>query len=210
MKNSTINYYDLNAQKYSDTTLNVKMSEQIDYFCSKLSPGASILDVGCGSGRDSLFFIKNNFQVTSIDASKELANLASNLIGQKVIVTKIEDFKMEDSFDAVWAMASLLHLKKEDLPKALDNCISSMKKVQTGLFFASFKMGEGESYDENGRFFSYYKEEELSAILKNTGSFDQVEFFVNKDKLGRGNDWISFCATTTPELKKEKNKKPKC
>lgn len=200
MKNSTINYYDLNAQKYAESTVNVEVSEQIKNFCSQLSPNSKILDIGCGSGRDSLYFINNGFKVCPIDASNELAKIASELIQQEVTVCKIEEFKKENEFDAIWAMASLLHLKKIDLPIALNNCVQSFKKDQQGLLFASFKVGNGESYDENGRFFSYYQPEELKSILESTEYFDKIEYQINKDKMGRGNDWISFCATKKMNL----------
>jgi 2-polyprenyl-3-methyl-5-hydroxy-6-metoxy-1,4-benzoquinol methylase len=153
MKNPTINYYDLNAKKYIETTINIAAGEPIKSFCSQLKPNANILDVGCGSGRDSLYFINRGFSVVAIDASKQLANLASAVIQQDVLVTSIENLKIENEFDAVLCMASLLHLKKNDLPSATKNCSKSLKENQEGLFFASFKIGYGESYDDNGRFF---------------------------------------------------------
>jgi len=210
MKNSTINYYDLNAKKYLDSTINIKVSEELENFCLNLKPGAKILDVGCGSGRDSLHFIQNGFNVVSIDASSELAKLASEQIKQQVIVKKIEDLDFKNEFDAVWCMASLLHLKKEALPLAINNCIKALKSESEGLFFASFKNGNGSAYDENGRFFSYYQQEELKEILEQTQCFKNIEFTSNKDKLGRNDvNWISFIAQKKYDLNLENKSKTK-
>jgi len=204
MKNSTINYYDLNAQKYSDSTIVAEVSEQLQGFCSKLKPNAKILDVGCGSGRDSLYFINNGFNVVAIDASENLAKLASEIIKQNVFVSSIEGLKIENEFDGVWCMASLLHFKKEVLPLAIKNCIKSLNENERGLFFASFKIGNGESYDENGRVFSYYQPDELTDILDKTGYFSSIDLNISEDKMGRGNNWVSFVAQKKPNLTFEK------
>ena len=49
----TIDYYDNNAENYADSTANIDFSEMQDAFLSEIKAGASILDLGCGSGRDS-------------------------------------------------------------------------------------------------------------------------------------------------------------
>jgi SAM-dependent methyltransferase len=200
MKNSTINYYDLNAKKYIENTINIAVGDPIKLFCSQLNPGANILDVGCGSGRDSLYFIQYGFNVVAIDASAQLAKLASDVIKQDVIVTSIENLKIENKFDAVWCMASLLHLKKSALPLAIKNCIQSLKENEDGLLFASFKIGDGESHDDNGRFFSYYQPDELKNILEKTGFFSSITLIVSEDNMGRENNWVSVIAKKKLEL----------
>ena len=201
MKNSTINYYDLNAQKYAESTINVKISESLEMFCKNLPEKARVLDVGCGSGRDSLYFKSKGFNVTAIDASAELAKFASKQIGQEVLIRDVKDLGFKNEFDAVWCMASLLHLKKDELPLAIKNCIQSLKVEEPGFFFASFKIGNGSGYDENGRFFSYYQKEELKEILENTQYFEKIQFQENEVKLGRNEvSWISFVAQKKPNL----------
>ena len=49
----TIDYYDNNAENYADSTANIDFSKMQDAFLSEIKAGASILDFGCGSGRDS-------------------------------------------------------------------------------------------------------------------------------------------------------------
>ena len=57
-------YYDAHAKEYAALTVRADMSQAYDRFLAYLPAGAGILDAGCGSGRDSLFFLKNGYEVT--------------------------------------------------------------------------------------------------------------------------------------------------
>ena len=58
----TITYYNQNASEYVSSTVDVAFSEPQDAFLSLLPPAASILDFGCGSGRDAKYFTENGFR----------------------------------------------------------------------------------------------------------------------------------------------------
>ena len=75
-KNQTIAYYDDPANAYADQTLHADMSESYERFEKYLTPGAAVLDAGCGSGRDSLHFMQAGYAVPAIDASKEMSAVA--------------------------------------------------------------------------------------------------------------------------------------
>ncbi len=83
---SAIDYYNENAKEYFDKTFKLDMSPIYSEFLSELRPKDRILDVGCGSGRDSKYFLEHGYDVVSIDGSFELAKLASAYIGKEVIV----------------------------------------------------------------------------------------------------------------------------
>jgi trans-aconitate methyltransferase len=69
-----------------------------------------ILDAGCGSGRDSSYFLDKGFDVSAFDASAELAKLASQLIHRPVTVCQFNEYESDKPFDGIWACASLLHV----------------------------------------------------------------------------------------------------
>ena len=204
----TEDYYNKNAEEFMERTFNLDMSETLQQFTNKLAPGAKVLDVGCGSGRDTLTLKSLGYEVTAFDASEELVKLASQKINHPIIHMKIEDMNWKEEFDGVWAMASLLHLKKDEMPFNLKKIMDSLKP--DGTFFLSLKAGEGEGVDSMGRFFSYYSTEEVTKLFKDIG-YENVEFFSNEDGLKRDVVWISALVTKTPELNLEskKSKSPK-
>lgn len=83
--NSTIDYYDKNAEKYAKDTLFADISPAIEKFLSYVLPGGHIFDIGCGSCRDSVTFRCRGFDVTPMDASKELCELARKNFGFDVL-----------------------------------------------------------------------------------------------------------------------------
>lgn len=194
-KEKTLDYYNQHANEFVENTFHAQISQSLERFIHLLPKKAHILDVGCGSGRDSLYFLNQGYSVVSFDASEEVAKIAEKTIQHPVLVQDIETMPWNNEFDGVWAMASLLHLPKEKLFLAITHCVKALKSEESGYFFASFKIGSGEYYDEKRRFFSYYQPEELKEILDNTDYFTNITYDINEDSLGRaGLSWISFFA----------------
>ena len=81
---NTLNYYDSNAKSYFENTMQGNFQENYDRFLNKIPKGAFILDFGCGSGRDSKYFLENGYEVEAIDGSIEICKLACEYIGQDV------------------------------------------------------------------------------------------------------------------------------
>lgn len=160
---STQSFYQSNAEHYFVETQAMSMSEELELFTEQLEPGAHILDLGCGSGRDSKFFIDQGFKVTAIDGSSELAKKASEYLGQTVEEKLFQHIEYDREFDAVWACASLLHCPKHQLLDVLKRVIRALKPG--GLLFMSFKHGEQESFDNKGRYFNNQTEASLGELL---------------------------------------------
>src|SRR5690348_11531546 len=100
-------FYRQNARAYAAETLGVDMGTLYEPFLALLPAGGHILDAGCGSGRDAREFKRQGYHVTAIDASPELARLASETTGEPVRVLRFEEMMYEAEFDGVWACASL-------------------------------------------------------------------------------------------------------
>ena len=118
--NETLAYYNQNADAFIEGTQNADMSEQYRFFLKYLTPGCKLLDLGCGSGRDSAYFSSLGFEVTAVDGSEELCKRVIANYGIDAICISFEDISFTAEFDAVWACASLLHVKKADIPNVLD------------------------------------------------------------------------------------------
>ncbi|MBM6861929.1 class I SAM-dependent methyltransferase, partial [Clostridium saudiense] len=147
-----------------------------------VKPSGKVLDLGCGSGRDSLYFKNAGFDVTSVDGSIELAKEAEKLINQEVIVSKFEDFKSEERFDGIWACASLLHVRRENIGEVLRNLADNLNKGS--VFYLSFKYGDDEYIDERGRYFNCYKEEGFEKMVSSIKEYKVKSMYKTGDSLG--------------------------
>ncbi|MCR5721877.1 MAG: class I SAM-dependent methyltransferase [Lachnospiraceae bacterium] len=164
--NKNIEYYNENAQRFYETTVNVDMSLWRDKFESYVVDGGRILDAGCGSGRDSKAFKKHGYSVVAIDASKEMCRLASELLDQEVWQMRFDEIAFDEEFDGIWACASLLHVHMDELPGILNKLRKALKK--SGILYASFKYGEGER-NRGERTFSDFTEESVRKLLEEAG-----------------------------------------
>jgi 2-polyprenyl-3-methyl-5-hydroxy-6-metoxy-1,4-benzoquinol methylase len=155
----TLEYYQRNAKEFFSQTINVDMQNVYHPFLeylpkTHLSNQQKILDVGCGSGRDSVFFANKGFEVVAIDGSKSLIELAqqtdTRIDWQCLRFDEIAKQSWQNQFTGIWACASLLHVPFDDLPKILNDLLSCLRP--TGILYASFKYGDNER-EKDGRFF---------------------------------------------------------
>lgn len=143
---STIQYYDENAREFISRTLNSDMSNIYKRFQQFLPEKATILDVGCGSGRDSRYFLNNGYSVSSFDASKKLCLEASKILGVPVTNATFDSFSTTEKFDGIWACASLLHVARARQIRMINKFLRFLKK--SGVFYASWRYGDGEAIEE--------------------------------------------------------------
>lgn len=188
--NQTIDYYNENADKFYENTVNADMSEQYQHFLKFLNQGTKILDLGCGSGRDSKYFIDNGYMVTAIDGSEKLCEKASHLIGQEVKCVDFGDISFEDEFDGIWACASLLHVNKKEMSNIMWKLNKSLK--QDGVMYCSFKYGE-ESGQRNGRYFLDMTEELFESLMNEVEKYEVLEMYITGDvRMGRYHEkWLN-------------------
>ncbi len=159
----SIDYYNQFADTFSDATLDVDMSSLYARFEPLLKPGAQILDAGCGSGRDTRYFLGQGFAVVAMDASEALCKLAAELTGLSVHTCRFDEFQYDEPFDGIWACASLLHVPSKDLPGVMVHLASQL--ISGGVFYCSFKYGVGEE-TRDGRTFTHLDESNLATLLQ--------------------------------------------
>ncbi len=190
MKDFTIEYYNNEANKFFENTVSVNFSRIQDLFLKRVKLGGRILDLGCGSGRDSRAFLERGYEVVAVDGSKELARIASEYIGHEVIVADFREYEPEGIFDGVWACASLLHLPKEDIAPVMRKM--ALHLAENGCFYVSFKYGTFAG-ERNGRYFTNMTEESFKELLKEVPGLAIEEFFVSEDvRPGRESErWLN-------------------
>ena len=189
---NTLDYYNKNSEEYFNSTLNVDMTNTYKEFLKLVPEGGKILDLGCGSGRDSMNFMKLGYEVTAVDGSKELAKKASALLGKEVIASTFEELELKEKFHGIWACASLLHIKREDLKIVLNNLYNNLD--DNGVFYMSFKYGEKEYVDDKNRYFNCFTDESIISFINENSKFNILDLYITEDKLGRVNEvkWVNL------------------
>ncbi|UIK05926.1 class I SAM-dependent methyltransferase [Neorhizobium galegae] len=158
-KDSTTRFYSQNAATYAASS--APSTRHLDSFLSKLAPGAAILELGCGSGRDSAVMIARGFDATPTDGTPEMAEEAARHLGRPVGVLRFGEIDAVSAFDGIWANACLLHAPRAELGGILGRIHKALRPG--GVFYASFKAGEAEGYDGLGRYYNYPSKAWLSA-----------------------------------------------
>lgn len=194
--NKNINYYNQNADQFFATTYQVEMTSLYQSFLRYLPEHASILDLGCGSGRDALAFKNFGHQVEAIDYSEELVGKACQLTGLPVQLGNFYELSAQGKYDGIWACASLLHCERDKLSDVLQRILRALKP--NGVCYMSFKYGD-QNREKDGRSFTDVNEKQTHDLLK---SFDDVlllQQWITTDKRpDRTEEWLNIL------LKKQK------
>ena len=186
----TLSYYNTNAKSFTDATVNVDFSDVQNKFLEKLNPGACILDFGCGSGRDTRYFLEKAYLVEAMDGSEELCKLAESYTGIEVKHVLFQELQEVGKYDAIWACSSILHLPYAELTDVMKKMAIALKS--NGLIYTSFKYGTFEGV-RNGRYFVDMTEESLEKLLQNIQGLIMEESWVTSDvRPGRGEEkWLN-------------------
>lgn len=136
---NTLGYYDDHAEEFYESTVNVEFEEMQKRFLKKLKKGAYILDFGCGSGRDTKYFLEQGCQVDAADGSAGLCRLAEAYTGLKVKNMLFQELAETDQYDGIWACSSILHLPAEELADVMRKMATALKG--NGVIYTSFKYG---------------------------------------------------------------------
>lgn len=170
----TLEYYEKNTDAFVSTTKDVDVSELYERFLSRLPANACILDLGCGSGRDSKAFLDKGYRIRSVDGSPEMCRSASALIGQRVLCMNFNELAVESEFEGIWACASLLHVLSKNMTAMFSKIVRALKPG--GILFASFKYGDFEG-ERNERHNTDLTEESFERYIAPVKDFEILEMW---------------------------------
>ena len=190
MTNKTLYYYNQNAESFIQGTVSVDFKETQDKFLQSLT-GKTILDFGCGSGRDTKYFIESGYAVTAIDGSEELCKSASAYTGIQVKHMLFQDLDEVDCYDGIWACSSILHLPKEELKIVSQKMSRALKP--NGIIYTSFKYGNFEG-ERNGRYFTDFTLDEFKDFISDVKDIAIEEYWITGDvRPGREDEkWLNL------------------
>ena len=189
--NKTIDYYNLNAKKFIENTLNADMHITQDRFLRLLAENRFILDFGCGSGRDTKYFLEKGYRVEATDGSSELCKLASAFTGIEVKEMLFQDLDASGKYEGIWACSSILHLPKKELLPVIRKMCDALK--DNGVIYTSFKYGDFEG-ERNGRYFTDFTEDTFDKFIKVIPELTIEEEWITSDvRPGRGEEkWLNL------------------
>jgi SAM-dependent methyltransferase len=203
----TIKYYDNDAKNYFDKSLLADVSHLYSEFIKLLPPGEnselSILDAGCGSGRDTKAFVEMGYDVTAIDASIKMCEVASNYTGIAVENVCLEDYQITKLFDGIWACAVLLHIERQRLKGIMEVFSNSLKP--NGIMYVSFKYGDSDRV-EDGRHFTDMTELSLQELVAQVPELCIQKLWITNDSAGRDNSWVNAIMSIEKVIRKRNDK----
>lgn len=187
----TIDCYNQQASYFGKRFLSLDTSELCQRFLSYLPEKAHVLDVGCGPGRDTKYFLDHGYQVTAFDAAEKLVKLARDYTGHPILHMNFEDMTFQEQFDGIWSMASLLHLRHEELLSVLKMKLIPALKPQ-GILYTCFQEGEGD-HITRGRYFTDYTEENLQSLFEQFEDLTILDIWSREDQTPdrKGRSWVN-------------------
>ena len=187
--NITEQYYHDNSQEFFESTINADTTPLYDHFLKYVPEKGYILDLGCGSGRDTKAFLNRGYNVDAIDGSKELCALASEFTGIEVKCNDFFEVDCNEKYDAIWACASLLHVEQDRLPGLIEKLRDAVKA--SGVFYMSFKFGDFAG-ERDGRFFMDMTAEKFHEIIERVTGWTLVEEWDSEDvRRGKNVKWYN-------------------
>ncbi|MEO1199634.1 MAG: class I SAM-dependent methyltransferase [Pseudomonadota bacterium] len=163
----TLAAYDREAARYLERARDWPAEPWVAKIANRLSPGARILDFGCGPGGAATHFAELGFEVEAVDGSSEMVRIAREQTGLNVRLMRFDELDDGAHYDAVWSSFALLHLAKADFPGVLERIARALRP--NGTLMISMKTGDGEDYDSLDRFYAYYTPAELTGHLERAG-----------------------------------------
>lgn len=187
----TLHYYNTHAQQFFDSTHFVNFTTTQNKFLAKLPSGSTILDFGCGSGRDTKYFIEKGYHVDAADGSLELCKIVSEHAGIEVKQMLFEELSAIEKYDGIWACSSILHLTRTALSDVMQKMHLALKP--NGIIYTSFKYGNFAG-ERNGRYFIDMTEDSFAEFLQEIDGLEIEEQWITSDvRPGRGEEkWLNL------------------
>jgi len=187
-------YYHTNYRQFFDQTVGIDPSLFLSSFVRTIPAKVSILDVGCGSGRDLLWLKNQGFHVTGFERSARLATLARKLSGCEVIEGDFETYNFSQlSFNAILSSGSLVHIPHKNVPRILENITKAFKteSSHTNFLYISLKAGNGIKKDSQNRIFYLWDNETLKKIFADL-EFNVINTSKSRSVKNSKDKWIGY------------------
>ncbi|WP_347573682.1 class I SAM-dependent methyltransferase [Legionella sp.] len=168
-------------------------AEYLNLIISSIPAGASILDLGCGTGEPiAQYFIAKGFKVTGVDGSKKMIELCKKRFpNEEWLVSDMRELNLQRQFDVILAWHSFFHLDQAS-QRAMFQLFAAHIKPNGILTFTS-GVEEGEVWANNGGEELYHASlstREYEHLL-NAASFKVLVHKINDPHCGEATVWVA-------------------
>ena len=173
----TLAYYDRVAAEFRDGTWGHDVRQNVEALLRHVEgePPFTILDLGCGPGRDLVTFTALGHVAIGVDGSGALARMAREASGCEVLEQSFLALDLPAGrFDGIFANASLFHVPSRELPRVLGELRGALRP--RGVLFSSNPRGEGEEGWSGDRYGCYHDLETWRRFVSAAG-FDELEHY---------------------------------
>jgi len=186
----TSDYYQINAPEYFGKTVSVDPAGFLLPLVERLSAGALVLDIGCGSGRDLLWLKKRGFRVKGFERSAALAVMARRHADCEVLEGDFTTYEFSSMHaDAVILVGALVHVQHTDFACIFGKIAAALK--DGGLVLITLKEGADRAVGADGRVFYLHRDSDLRRTFAALG-FDVLDFSRDVSRLGTGEIWLGY------------------
>ncbi len=189
----TLEHYEVNAADFWEGTRDHDVSQNYAALLHRLEGAGpfSILDFGCGPGRDLAYFRSLGHEAVGLDGCPEFCSMARKHSGCEVLEQDFLALSLpRDRFDGVFANASLFHVPSRDLPRVLGELAAALKP--RGVLFSSNPRGLNEEGWQGKRYGCYWDIERWRAVVRASG-FEEIAHYYRPE--GKPRDQQPWLAT---------------
>jgi SAM-dependent methyltransferase len=174
----TLQYYNRSAEEFWQGTRDHDVSQNIDALLQRIEgdPPFTILDLGCGPGRDLKAFAGLGHVAIGLEGASRLAEMARAYSGSEVWQQDLLKLDLPaQTFDGVFANATLFHVPSQELPRVLRELHATLKP--RGVLFASNPRGDNEEGWNRGRYGAYHDLDAWRRYLSAAGFAELAHYY---------------------------------
>jgi len=173
----TLDHYEQRAEDFWQGTRDHDVAQNIAALLNaiEVEPPFTILDFGCGPGRDLKVFAGLGHVAVGLDGAARFVAMARDYSGCEVWQQDFFKLDLPDIyFDGVFANATLFHVPRQELPRVLRELFATLKPG--GVLFSSISRGENEEGWSRGRYGAHYNLETWRQHLSAAG-FVEIDHY---------------------------------
>lgn len=183
-------FYNTHAETYFKQTVQVDSSPFLSPLTKHLKPRATIMDIGCGSGRDILWLKKKGFSCLGLEKSPNLAALARKHTKTEIMEADFELFDFSKlNMDAILLIGALVHVPKEKFPPVFKHLLHALEPK--GLVLITMKQGKGSQPNTDGRLFYLWEKPQLERVFKELNLIC-LDYSTQSSQIRESDTWMGF------------------